>query len=250
MKKKILYIILLSIIVTGCGKDFLETDPKGKLIAEKTEDYSLILNSQNWISTHIEAFLGDDVCAIDKYFPTRYECKVLAFEYKCDLNPDPDVYPSYGDSSTSWTNLYNANKVINEVMDSKEGTEAEKKAVLAEARAFRAWEHIMLINRYAPHYDPATASTTPGFPIIDKADITVQYNEKVTVKEMYDFIIKELTESIPDLDPHIRHATRISKPAGEAILARVYWLMGRYSDALPLLERALQDFKIVIFYYS
>ncbi|MBV7532177.1 hypothetical protein [Chitinophaga sp. sic0106] len=49
MKKVAKKLVILSLSIIGlvpmsCKKDFLEVTPKGKLIAQKTADYDLILN--------------------------------------------------------------------------------------------------------------------------------------------------------------------------------------------------------------
>jgi hypothetical protein len=121
-------------------------------------------------------------------------------------------------------NVYACNKVINEVMASTEGTDAQKKRLLAEARATRAWINFQLINFYGEPYLASTAGTDPGFPIVEKADVSQKTFSRGTVQGMYDFIIKDLTAAIPDLPVQSVIQTRMSKTAAQGIWVKFIFL--------------------------
>ena len=87
----------------------------------------------------------------------------------------------------------------------------------------------------------STASGDPGFPKIVNNDITVTNFPRGTVQDTYDFIIKDLTDALTDIPTRFTVATRMSKPAVEGLLGKVYLFMGRYTDALPMLKVALAD---------
>ncbi|HEY8387089.1 MAG TPA: hypothetical protein VIK74_00715, partial [Parasegetibacter sp.] len=61
-RRNIAIVILIPVISLSCSSSFLEVAPKGKLVAQKTNDYYFLLNSINWISTAPDAYMGDDVC--------------------------------------------------------------------------------------------------------------------------------------------------------------------------------------------
>ena len=66
-----------------------------------------------------------------------------------------------------WTSTYDAIAHANEVLaviESLPGERDEKRAVEAEALLTRAYGHFMLVNLFAKHYDPETASSDPGIP--------------------------------------------------------------------------------------
>lgn len=62
----------------------------------------------------------------------------------------------------------------------------------------RAFEYLTLVNAYANHYDPSTAATDPGVPLmLDK--ISINNLQRATVQEVYDQIKADLDEAAPNL---------------------------------------------------
>ncbi|MGJ1391706.1 RagB/SusD family nutrient uptake outer membrane protein [Sphingobacterium spiritivorum] len=235
----------LIVLIAGfvsCRKDFLEVVPKGVAIATKTSDYELLLNDPNLIlllySSHI--VMSDELSGFaPSYIPQVGIGRVSdqkAFEYQDDI-----YLPSEDDSELSQleVQLYTYNKVINEVMASKGGSDTQKKALRAEALAGRAWVHFMLVNYYGKPYNVATAASDPGIPLVLAADVTQTRFERLSVQAAYDQIIADLTEAIPDLSARIISRRRISQSAGEAILGKVYMNMQRFDKALPLFTSAI-----------
>jgi hypothetical protein len=97
------------------------------------------------------------------------------------------------------------------------------------------------VNYYAKPYNASTASSDPGFPIIDKPDITIAKYDRGTVQQTYDFIIKDFTEALPDLPTRPAIATRMSKPAVEGLLGKVYLFMGKNTDAAAHFATAMSE---------
>lgn len=238
---KIIPVLLLIGALSSCKKDFLHVVPKGELIATTTADYTLIMNSikfyqyTNGLPTLL---LGDDIVAEESYFQYATASAKQLFQYQ-------GVIYKVGD--TPWelenyvNNLYTCNKIINEVMASTEGTDDQKKSLLAEAQATRAWINFQLINFYGKPYMATTASSDPGFPIIETADVSQNSFTRGTVQEMYDFIIKDLTAAIPALPVQNVVRTRMSRVAAEGILGKVYLFMGKNSEALTQFNTAFTD---------
>ena len=167
---RIIPVLLLSGALLSCKKDFLQVVPKGSLIAKTTADYTLLMNTvklyqyDNGLPTLL---LGDDVVAEESYFQYNTSSAKQLFEYQgvvYKIDDTPFELLNY------LSNLYACNKIINEVMASTEGTDAQKKSLLAEAQASRAWVNFQLINFYAKPYLTSTAGSDPGFPVIDIAD--------------------------------------------------------------------------------
>lgn len=234
------YLLFITVALgcLSCKKEFLEIAPKGSLIAEKTSDYNALYN--NFIhssSGESTLYLADDICAL---LPTYSSNPVLAqrlFTFSDDIY-DEDQDPSM---INIWLKgLYSMNKIIHEVMDSKGGTDAEKRSLLAEARASRALLHFFMINLYGQPYNESTAATDLGFPIIDTYDLTRKDFERHTVAQVYDFICDEFKESLADLPKTVTNRYRMSLAAGNAYLGRVLVYRGRYSEARPYLEAALE----------
>lgn len=72
----------------------------------------------------------------------------------------------------SYNRIYYYNVVIDDIMGATQDTEEHKKQLRAEALVGRAFEYLTLVNAYANHYDPSTAATDPGVPLmLDKISI-------------------------------------------------------------------------------
>ncbi len=234
-------VTFLLITLGACKKSFLELEPKGRVIATKTTDYDLLLNNLDLINigANGQVLMGDEVCSLEPYFTgANYREKQL-FKWQAD------VYNESEDATETLVpvkDLYIYNKIINEVLGSTEGSEATKKSLQAEAYAGRAWTYFLLVNYYGKPYDPATAATDPGFPLITEANVNATDFKRATVKKIYDLIVSDLTTAIPNLDAvGVPHRIRMSKAAAQGLLAKVYIFMGKFEDALPLLNESISN---------
>ena len=236
-----LAVMILLVGATACKKSFLETIPAGKIVAQTTSDYDLLLSSSPLLqigNANAQVFMGDEVAAVDPYFTASPLKNQASFRW------DPDLYlavDNAGEMTSTMQNIYQYNKIINEVPNSSGGSDNQKLEVAAEAMAGRAWIYFLLINYYGKPYNPTTAATDPGFPIITAADVTTTQFTRATVQQVYDFIVKDLTTAIPNLPSQITFRTRMSKAAAEATLGKVYMFMGRYTDALTQFNAAFTD---------
>lgn len=236
--KTVLIVVSLSSFLFACKKSFLEVSPKGKLIAQKVVDYDQLLNNLSVlnIDANGEGPMGDEVAAVDPYFSGTDLRIQRLFRWE-DIVYEPGQYAD--EMIVPMRNIYLYNKIINEVSGAIDGSEEQKKSIEAEARAGRAWTYFLLINYYGKPFQSATAANDPGFPIVTEADVTHNSFTRASVKEVYDFIIKDLTAAIPNLPTGIRHRLRMSKGAAEGLLGKVYLFMGESGKALPLLTAAL-----------
>lgn len=237
MKKIFIYIILLSTILSSCKKDFLEVEPIGKTVARTVSDYNNLFYTGNLLATafsDIQIPHSDEVAAINTYLSPASAAIQRSFRWEKDIyNEDEDAV----EFNRLMAQVYLLNKINNEVMDATDGTEESKLAIKAEARATRAWSYFMLINYYAKPYLSSTADTDPGFPIVTEADAAATSFERASVKAVYDFIVKDLTESIPLLPRNAVVRQRMNKSAALTLLAKVYVFMGRYADAMVQLNQ-------------
>jgi hypothetical protein len=224
----------------GCKKSFLEVVPKGRLINQKLSDYSLSLNSLNLLnmSTPSQVALGDEIAAQETFFNAALLRNQRFFRYDDVIyEPDEDAL----ETAVPLRAIYLYNMVINEVLDATEGTEQEKKSIQAEALAGRAWTYFLLINFYGKPYSEATAATDPGFPIVKEADVAATKFTRASVKEVYDFIVQDLTMALVNLPAQTTHRLRMSRAAARTLLGKVYLFMGKPAEALPLLNGAITD---------
>jgi len=220
---KIALAVYVSFLMTGCSEEFLDITPKGSIIASTTSDYELLFYNNNII------YGGSDL--IVKMSPE-------AFMWEADIY-QPIVVPD--EISNFMSKIYVYNKIITEVMQSSEGSEYEKSALLAEAKASRAWCYFNLINFYGKPYNSQTAASDLGFPIITEADVTEDDFMRATVQQVYDFIIDDLETAIPVMN-NSEDRLRLGKGGAEALLAKVYVFMGEYENALIMFNDAFNSF--------
>ncbi len=248
MKK--IHIIALILLVTGAGscKKYLDTLPRGIVIAKTTSDFRKLLDdvdnqrypfSLSQVSSYVD-ILSDDVYADStkwlSWTTTRQHVNALyAFM------PNVWQYEAYADD-VNWKNQYYISSVIGTILIEIEkvtDNPQTKKELVAEARVHRAYAYLNLVNIYAKHYNPQTAATDLGVPIILDAG-SLPSLERNTVKEVYDFILSELQLALTDLPDNVgTYNHRPSKVAAYAILARTYLYMGEYAKALENAEKCL-----------
>ncbi|MGN6416177.1 MAG: RagB/SusD family nutrient uptake outer membrane protein [Pseudobacter sp.] len=234
-----IFVAVISIgLLSSCSKSFLEVDPKGRIIAKQTKDYRNLFYNGTLLAmgfSDFQMFLGDEVVAMSSFLNSESLGYQRAFRWADDLYDEETDAPEL---NSLMAQIYLLNKIINEVMTSERGTDAEKEALRAEARATRAWSFFQFINYYGKPYDPATASADPGVPIVLQADATLTEFRRSSVQEVYDFIIKEINESMPLLPRNNDARSRMTQAGAEALLGKVYMFMGKFQQALPLLENA------------
>lgn len=239
-RKHIYPLIALVVLSTqeACKRDFLEINPKGVLVAERTADYDQLLNSLPLtVTPHLVS--GDEAAGVEPYFTgeTLPESQ-KSFRWENDIYL-PDA------TSMEWTVImqmvYQYNKVINEVMNATDGSEAQKQSLKAEALACRAWGYFMMVNFYGAPYNEATATTDLAVPRVLTADVSKTTFTRATVKEIYTLIVEDLTASLPYLPVALTNRLRMSRPAAEGLLGKVYVFMGQYDKALSSLNAAIND---------
>jgi hypothetical protein len=247
---------MLSAILIGMAscKKYLDIVPKGKIIPVKTDDYRLLLNqttargsSIGFVTTFSNDLLMSDDVEVNAFSATFYKApdqNILMFAdhiYQ-DFESDPD-----------WEALYNqvyvANLVINEVMNSEGGSDAEKNKLLAEARVQRAHAFLILVNLYAKQYTAASAATDAGVPLRIGLDFEEKLN-RATVKEVYDFILNDLNLALGKLPliPELNYNYRPVEASTEALLARTYLYMNNIPEALKHADSSLKLYSTLINY--
>ncbi|MCK7553702.1 RagB/SusD family nutrient uptake outer membrane protein [Chitinophaga sedimenti] len=134
--------------------------------------------------------------------------------------------------------IYTVNEVIAGVMDSKNGTDAEKQQLYAEALVHRAYAYWCLVNIYGPQYDSATAAKDLGVPVLLTPDLYAPLN-RASVAVVYDRIITDLKAAVDALPNLPDYNTRPSKAAAYAMLARTYLMTRDFTNARSYAEQAL-----------
>lgn len=244
------FLLFVSVVLGSCEK-FLDVTPKGVDIITTTEQYNGLFNNGNLFtylnvrnqpgsislllgSAELPLYMGDDVFSSAGFLNAVPNVAFQnGFKWAADLYQPADEPNEWG---AFYNQLYPYNLVVAGVMSSEGGTEIRKKELLAEAKACRAFNHFLVANLFGQPYNVTTAATDLAVPIVKNADVSASNFTRVTVKELYDFVIAELTEAIPDLQARTYSRVRMSKPAAEYMLGMVYFQMRNYSAALTMLN--------------
>lgn len=245
MKKiySILAIALVALTASSCIRDFLDLKPRGKEIASTYDHYVGMFNhtsqvsfTGNFVFQNLGEELLSNASAMAQLDTKQGEPGALAFKY--DSNPYVGDIAS-PEWDTPYSRIYRYNVIIDEIMDAKDCTQEQKKAVLAEARVQRAYMHFIASLMFSKPYSEATAATDLSVPVVTVANtMDSEKYTRSTVKDIYDWMIKEISESIPDLPAGEKGITRVYKGTANALLGRILMQKGDYAAALACLRDA------------
>jgi hypothetical protein len=155
-----------------------------------------------------------------------------------------------------WTGYYGALANINNFLDnvdrislttsSTDEAAAEKELIdnyTGEAYFLRAYYHYQLVKRYAKDYEPATAATDLGVPLVLHFDLNAQPSRS-TIEEVYSQIITDLTsaKSLITTEGQLG-SNRITKDCITALEAEVYLTVHKYQEAITAANTLINENK-------
>ena len=248
MKKSYKFLSLAIILggasaLTSCG-DYLEKQPSNELTEEKTlGSWSMFEyfhnDTYNFLRHGANRLGGSWLDAATDLAETSFSTGGARTTFNIG-----NYYGGggYSELSDTWESRYRAirkcNRVINQmdlvpndITKSPEQEAQDRATMMAEARTFRAYFYWEMFLRYGP------------VPIVTEVldpseDMVTPYNGKrPSVKEfVVDFVLKELSESEPDLLSYedawsANRIGRLSKPMARALMSRIklYMASPRYA---------------------
>lgn len=253
------YGVMLSaaLLVSSCGEDYLNEQPKGDLSEEAVRDvmakdpsqisafvngaYMNLYNGGQYASSH-------DVYGMYAWrLATDLLCDDVAFtrniQWFCyDYQVDNRLY-NYRRVVKTWQQLYqvidNANNIIT-LMKPEAGeqvTEKFNRQVLGQAYGLRALCYFWLINLWQQPY--AEGREQLGVPIKTEDEYLMSRN---TVGAVYDLICSDLNTSLEYLNGYgmPSNKTELGENAVAGIYANVLMQMGDYAKAQQMAEKAMQ----------
>ncbi|AFD07660.1 RagB/SusD family nutrient uptake outer membrane protein [Solitalea canadensis] len=255
MKKKYIQIIAFSLALmignTGC-KDFLNELPDSRVSPQSVEDYQAMIvpayPQANYVFTEL---MTDNLKYYD--YPSFNQPTLVSWlkpfytwsdGYDLNLPIGPEK---------SWQSYYNNINVANVAIEGLNNITKDsplKRSVLGEAYLVRAYCHFMLVNLFAKHYDPATASTDLGVPYKQEVGNAQQEDfPRETVAKVYEYIESDLQSGIELInDDLISTSTSVegntkkyhfSKAAAYAFLSRVKLYKGEWEACIEASDKAL-----------
>lgn len=219
-------------------RDYVEIDSYSKRTLKYTNDYQLLMNDRNTFekSFILPVVTSDDIETRNSGIQNAWNAEFRnAYVWA-------ETYYSETQQDIGWNNLYKqiyvSNDVVDGVMDSRNGTDAEKKSIFAEALVQRAFAYLSLVNQYAPIYDPATAESKEGVPLLLTPGL-FQDLKRAKLKAVYDQIVKDVNDAIEALPETPGFNTKPSKAAAYALLARTYLITRDFEKAADNAGKAL-----------
>lgn len=236
--KSIIYIILIAISFYSCNNDWLEIRRnKKQAIPNSNRDFMALLDNisvMNSGTPWLFEISSDDILILEQnwhnypYLPTRN-----GYIWKKDIYEGVHV--------TDWDNCYKRIYYANLVLDNLKGnqnstTESEIRGI---ALFHRAWNYYILLQLFSKQYDKLTSQDDLGLPIRDEADINIK-KQRNSVEEVYEFIIKDLLNSLNNISEHTQYPTRPIKSSVLALLSKIYLQKGDYKNALFYAQETLK----------
>ena len=237
LKAAIAILATAAMTFTGCD-NYVDITPTGVITMDSASQYlELVAFPQRSYYPSAFAMLSDNAwikeSTVIGHESQTYDGINTTFNEQADRNElaDNNLYEN------CYAYILRENIVISQV-DNSIGDSKTKSLAKAEARIMRAWDHFVAVNTFAKAYDPATAATDGGVPIMDNYDLEGTPT-KATVDQVYNFIIGEVEASLPYLEEKPLTAYHPSKAFGYAFAALVYLFHHDYDKALEAANSSL-----------
>lgn len=230
-----IFSICMAVTVLSACSDFTETTPKGKVIPTTTDDFKGMVVD---VTNSSAAYPLANICSDDVFSATQNGNTTTGKAYYWM----EDFYKA-NEGDNAWNDVYSMiykmNVVVDKVMDSTEGTEAEKMEVLAEAKVWRAYYYWYLQSLYAKDYSEADAATDLSVPLSLHADLEARL-PRATVADVTAQIWSDLKDAEKYMPDEPINNYRPTKASVYALKARIYFYQHQYDDAAEQARLALQ----------
>ena len=259
--KKIISLLLTVCLLTGlnsCSDSFLDTksstDLSDKLVFKTTAStrgvlYGIYKYMRSWGCT---PYIRMDCCGLHTnlltYDVMASDITVLQgswyfYDYDYWHTNSETIFRTDHFWRFYYTIINNCNNILFYVNDA-EGTESEKTAIEAEAKALRAFSYFNLIQLYQHNY--AIAKNKPGVPLYTKpAEGNAESTPRASVEKVYELITSDLTFAVDRLPASRESKYYINRNVAEGILARVYLTMSLWGDASGMASAAREGYPLM-----
>lgn len=234
--RSLYYVIFFcfTLIVNGCSKqnDWLDVKRNKSDVEPKTlSDLQGVLdNATNFMNVTPGLSMNgtDNISYLYSDWQALPAVNKNAFVWASDIFE--------GQTSNDWNTAYTTVEWSNIVLEGLQKIDASPANQLSynnikgSALFYRAKSFFELVTLFGKAYTSNSANTDLGIPLRLSADINIR-STRSTLQETYDQIINDLKSSASLLPVVPQYKSRPSKPAVEALLARVYLTMQDYTNA-------------------
>jgi hypothetical protein len=235
---KIITAVLIALIfTTGCSDEFLNEPGDTSGVSS-----DLIFSSRSTAEAHMAGILrvfrgqytATDAAGVNSLFFARsvkgndliQAVNWFTYDYE-QINREP----TYRRTGFTWNYCYDliaqCNIFISGVEASAKISDFDKKELLGQAYAMRAFFYHQLVLEFAPTY--MADKNYPAPPIY--TEISKTGKPMSTVSEMYDFIISDLTKAVSYLPETRIGKSYVNKSVANAILSQVYLVTNNWQGA-------------------
>lgn len=237
--KKILSLVLLAGLGLSSCKKWLDQPPTGAL---REDLFNTASDAQETLNSCYDALAN-------LYDGRIQSISELLSDNLVQPNTNNDLRSVYARQTTffnSTTNkvyqdlytvIWRCNTLLDNIEVIPDLSETDKNRLVAEARFLRGFCHWSAVKLWAQPYGYTAGNTHAGVPIRDQA--TADPLQRSTVKEVYDFVIDDLTfahDNLPELNSV--YATR---HAAAGVLANVYFLMNDFGNAVSYCNEVINS---------
>lgn len=225
---KITFVISLILVITGCSEDFLD-DPKPTGEVSTDVVFGSRTGANAFVSGIMRRFRGQfmrtDAAGLNSIYYARTvkgnDIIQRATWYRFDYEND-NREPTYTRTRFTWQYPFYMIGQVNALINGVEGADAlsekDKKELLGQGKAIRAFFYFQLAQEFQHTY--TYDSSLPAPPIYTEQ--VTEGNPMSTLKEMYDLILSDLEYAVNNLNDDRLGKSYINVRVANAILARVY----------------------------
>ncbi len=227
----------LVLSATACN-DFLNEIPKGEKVPTTWEDYNAFMrnNSTSYYENAQLLYLIGDYFLRESALNNN-ELTRANYLFLEDVNRTLINSSDYLAYYSAYEMMFYWNLIAEEGMNTTEATDQQRRMLVAQAKVLRAMTYHYIVNYHADQYWTDTKDKL-SVPLVLSASVEAP-SPQATLQEVYDQMVTDLTEAIPDLPEHGETMMHPTKAAGYGMLARVYLSMGNYTEARKAAESAL-----------
>ena len=256
--KRIIISLMASLALVGITsscKGFLETEPATAIKTNKAlKEHSLLQAAVRGLYDELQgsssstSYYAQSFTIMGDVRGDDMQCPTVGSRGNAYYKMDYTRHNIYG----PWYNVYSvirgANRLLQMCDNLKQGaSESSLKEIAnakAQAQAIRALCYFDLCRVYAVPYTYSNGGTALGVPLVMSVLENSAMPGRNTLKECYDFIIKELNEAIASNALESTSYGYISQSAAKALLGRVYLYKGdkeSNAQALKLSKEVIES---------
>jgi len=245
-------LIFSGVLLSSCKKqdEFLKAVPNDVLVIPKTLNDLQLLLQNDAVFNQNDPVLRH--ASSDEFYVLSADwVRILGFNHNAYVW-DKDTYAgaqSSDDWSYAYNEVYNANIVLDALptMERKANDGDKYNSIKGTALYFRSYTFYNLLQTFAQPYDSVSASSTLGIPLRLNSDLTGT-STRASLEQSYQQTIADLKLAMSLLPSKSLNIEQPTSLAAEGLLARIYLIMGKYTEAFTHANSVLSKYNALADY--